>query len=127
MSASDPKRTLGSSFCRDAQRHRHVINCLACPAKSSAWGAHEATGIHRICRQQRRGVALSRARSARNLFIVGVVSGRSREADERSTSAFYKGLSEAGYVDGQNVTVEYHWLEGKYDRLPALMAEDRKS
>jgi putative tryptophan/tyrosine transport system substrate-binding protein len=59
----------------------------------------------------------------RTLPIVGVVSGRSREADERSTSAFYKGLSEAGYVDGQNVTVEYHWLEGKYDRLPALMAD----
>jgi len=57
------------------------------------------------------------------LPIIGVVSGRSREADERNTSAFYKGLSEAGYVDGQNVTVEYHWLEGKYDRLPALMAD----
>jgi putative ABC transport system substrate-binding protein len=38
-------------------------------------------------------------------------------------TAFYKGLSEAGYVDGQNVTVEYHWLEGNYDRLPALMAD----
>src|SRR5499427_8442520 len=55
--------------------------------------------------------------------IVGVVSGRSREADERSTSAFYTGLSEAGYVDGQNVTVEYHWMEGHYDRLPATMAD----
>jgi putative ABC transport system substrate-binding protein len=33
------------------------------------------------------------------------------------------GLGESGYVDGQNVTVEYHWLEGQYDRLPAVMAE----
>ena len=55
--------------------------------------------------------------------VVGVVSGRSRDADARLAAAFYKGLSEAGYVDGQNVTVEYHWIEGNYDRLPALMAD----
>jgi ABC-type uncharacterized transport system substrate-binding protein len=34
-----------------------------------------------------------------------------------------KGLNETGYVEGQNVTVEYHWLEGQYDRLPALLAD----
>jgi putative tryptophan/tyrosine transport system substrate-binding protein len=53
--------------------------------------------------------------------VVGVVSGRSRDAEARSEAAFHKGLSEPGYLDGQNVTVEYHWVEGKYDRLPALM------
>jgi putative tryptophan/tyrosine transport system substrate-binding protein len=37
--------------------------------------------------------------------------------------AFRKGLSESGYVEGQNVMVEYHWLEYQYDRLPALMAD----
>jgi putative ABC transport system substrate-binding protein len=37
--------------------------------------------------------------------------------------AFGRGLGETGYVEGRNVTVEYHWLEGQYDRLPALMAD----
>jgi putative tryptophan/tyrosine transport system substrate-binding protein len=57
------------------------------------------------------------------LPIVGFVVGRSANRSERYVTAFRKGLSESGYVEGQNVTVEYHWLEGQYDRLPALMAD----
>ena len=45
------------------------------------------------------------------------------DAAARYVAAFRKGLNETGYVEGQNVTVEYHWLEGHYDRLPALMAD----
>jgi putative ABC transport system substrate-binding protein len=55
--------------------------------------------------------------------VVGFVSGRSPESSARDGAAFRKALNEAGYVEGQNVMVEYHWLDGQYDRLPALMAE----
>jgi putative ABC transport system substrate-binding protein len=55
--------------------------------------------------------------------IVGVVVIRSPEDSVGRADAFRKGLSEAGYVEGQNVIVEYHWLDGRYDRLPSLMAD----
>jgi putative ABC transport system substrate-binding protein len=55
--------------------------------------------------------------------VVGFVSGRSPEDSARFGAAFRKALNETGYLEGQNVMVEYHWLEGKYDRLPLLMAD----
>src|SRR6184192_111021 len=55
--------------------------------------------------------------------IVGFVSSRSPEASVRVVAAFRKALNETGYVEGQNVMVEYHWLDGRYDRLPLLMAD----
>src|SRR5262249_1203824 len=45
------------------------------------------------------------------------------EDSGRLGGAFRKGLNEAGYVEGQNVAVEYHWLNGQYDRLSSLMAD----
>jgi len=53
--------------------------------------------------------------------VVGFVNAGS--SDQPLAAAFRKGLNDAGYVEGQNVTVEYHWLEGQFDRLPALMAD----
>jgi putative tryptophan/tyrosine transport system substrate-binding protein len=55
--------------------------------------------------------------------VVGFVSGRPAGASARHTAAFRKGLNETGYVEGQNLMVEYHWLDGRYDRLPSLMAD----
>src|ERR1700731_1647978 len=55
--------------------------------------------------------------------VVGFISGRAPDTASRVAAAFRKGLNESGYVEGQNVTVEYHWLEGQYDRLPALLAD----
>src|SRR5262249_35449728 len=55
--------------------------------------------------------------------VVGFIRDGSADANARYAAAFRKGLNETGYVEGQNVTVEYHWLEGQYDRLAALMAD----
>jgi putative ABC transport system substrate-binding protein len=55
--------------------------------------------------------------------VVGFLRVGSADANARNAAAFRKGLNETGYVEGQNVMVEYHWLEGHYDRLPALVAD----
>ena len=57
------------------------------------------------------------------LPVIGFVHAGSANASAERVRAFRKGLGETGYVEGQNVAVEYHWLEGQYDRLPALMAD----
>jgi len=54
--------------------------------------------------------------------VIGFVNAASPQSYARQLSAFLKGLSEAGYVDGQNVVIEYLWAEGRNDRLPAMVA-----
>jgi putative tryptophan/tyrosine transport system substrate-binding protein len=70
-------------------------------------------------------VAWPRAARAqqRSMPVIGVVSSGTGDAESLGTASFRKGLGETGYVEGQNVTVEYHWLEGQYDRLPVLMGD----
>src|ERR1700676_4520371 len=55
--------------------------------------------------------------------VVAFINAGSADGSARYAVAFRKGLNETGYVEGQNVTVEYLWLEGQYDRLPALLAD----
>jgi putative ABC transport system substrate-binding protein len=55
--------------------------------------------------------------------VVGFLSSRSAEDSARSVAAFRQALAEAGYVEGRNVTIEFRWAEGQFDRLPALAAE----
>jgi putative ABC transport system substrate-binding protein len=55
--------------------------------------------------------------------VVAFVRDGSPESASRFVAAFRKGLGESGYIEGQNVSVEYHWLEGQLDRLPVLMAD----
>src|SRR5215475_4806653 len=55
--------------------------------------------------------------------VIGFLNGGSADASTAFVTAFRKGLAETGFVESQNVKVEYHWLEGKYDQLPALAAD----
>ena len=55
--------------------------------------------------------------------VIGFINAASGQSYTRQLAAFLKGLSEAGYVDGQNVSIEYRWAEGRHDRLPALVAD----
>jgi ABC-type uncharacterized transport system substrate-binding protein len=64
----------------------------------------------------------ARAQQRATPVVVFLHPGAS-EVGARDVAAFRSGLQESGYVEGQNVTIEYHWLEGQYDRLPAVMAD----
>ncbi|MFL5094258.1 MAG: ABC transporter substrate-binding protein [Xanthobacteraceae bacterium] len=55
--------------------------------------------------------------------VIGFLSSASRQPFAHYVAAFGKGLKEEGYVEGENVTVEYRWAEGHYDRLPTLADE----
>jgi putative ABC transport system substrate-binding protein len=55
--------------------------------------------------------------------VVGFLNGALPEGYAPFVAAFRQGLKEAGYVEGQNVTIEYRWAEAQYDRLPSLAAD----
>src|SRR5262245_62182481 len=55
------------------------------------------------------------------LPVIGYFSGRSPVTDGPMLSAFRQGFSEAGFVEGRNVAIEFRWAEGRYERLPQLV------
>ena len=63
------------------------------------------------------------AAQQRAMPIVGFLSSNAPGTYAPAVAAFRQGLAETGYIDGQNVVIEYRWAQGHYDRLPALAGE----
>jgi putative ABC transport system substrate-binding protein len=55
--------------------------------------------------------------------VIGFLSGRSLATDAHLVAAFRQGLSEAGYLEGRDVVIEYHWADGQVDRLLAMATD----
>jgi putative ABC transport system substrate-binding protein len=62
-------------------------------------------------------------RAQQTMPVIGYVSSLTQAHSVRSDAAFRRGLSEMGYVEGQNVSIRYHWITDRYDALPAMVAD----
>jgi hypothetical protein len=55
--------------------------------------------------------------------VIGFLNGRGSDDQPQLLAAFHQGLKDNGFVDGQNVTIEYRWAENQYDRLPGMAVD----
>jgi putative ABC transport system substrate-binding protein len=66
---------------------------------------------------------IARAQQPAAMPVIGFLSSGTSATWVSFVDAFRRGLNEAGFIDGQNVTIDYRWAEGHYDHLPSLAAE----
>ena len=59
--------------------------------------------------------------------VIGFMSTLSPESISNPMTGFHQGLKEAGYIESQNVAIEYRWAQGHYDRLPELAADSGRN
>jgi len=116
MSASDPKRT--SAAC--PFKELNGPSTTACPELSG--GAMRRREFIKVIAGSAAWPLTATAQQQPSPVVAFIRDG-SAKSNARGEAGFRKGLNEAGFIEGQNVTVEYHWLEGKYDGLPALLAD----
>src|SRR6266852_5500476 len=57
------------------------------------------------------------------MTVIGYLGVSSPDLSPRQLAAFHQGLREVGFIEGQNIAVEYRWAEGQYERLP-MLADD---
>jgi len=63
------------------------------------------------------------ARAQLAMPVIGFINGTIAEKYAAYVAAFREGLQESGFIEGQNVTIQYYWADGKYDQLPTIAAE----
>src|SRR5262249_6494297 len=143
--------TKNALFCRELSWLRRRLRCSLCPTcvarapdaalLGTARSRRGIVAFTHLAREGRMTVTIGRrellaalgsaaaawplaARAQQQAMpVIGYLSSRSPDETAHLVAAFRRGLGENGFVEGQNVTIEYRWALGQYDRLPAMALE----